>query len=74
MDATLPALHLFHRETGAMRQDLKDLMVAWTVSRSDEALGYVSIHVNPIRGSLNLMQNNVYQDYGSCQDRRYAPH
>jgi TBC1 domain family member 14 len=42
MDATLPALHLFHRETGAMRQDLRDLMIAWTVSRSDEALGYVS--------------------------------
>ena len=28
MDATLPALHLFHRETGAMRQDLRDLMIA----------------------------------------------
>ncbi|KAG8766333.1 hypothetical protein FRC15_006464 [Serendipita sp. 397] len=40
MDETLPALHLFHRETGAMRQDLKDLLLAWTVARSDEGLGY----------------------------------
>lgn len=43
MDATLPALHLFHREMGVMRQDLKDLMVAWTVARSDEGLGYVGL-------------------------------
>ncbi|KAG8812786.1 hypothetical protein FRC17_001821 [Serendipita sp. 399] len=40
MDETLPALHLFHKETGAMRQDLKDLMLAWIVARSDEGLGY----------------------------------
>ncbi|PVF96070.1 RabGAP/TBC [Serendipita vermifera] len=40
MDTTLPSLHLFHRETGAMREDLRDLMLAWTVARSDEGLGY----------------------------------
>lgn len=40
MDSTLPALHLFHRESGVMRQDLQELMIAWTVARSDEALGY----------------------------------
>ncbi|KAG8693687.1 hypothetical protein FRC08_008966, partial [Ceratobasidium sp. 394] len=39
--ATLPALHIFHPETGPMYQDLKDLLCAWVVSRSDEGLGYV---------------------------------
>lgn len=43
MDETLPNLHLFHRDIGAMRPDLKDLMVAWTVARSDEGLGYVRL-------------------------------
>lgn len=52
MDATLPALHLFHRELGVMRQDLKDLMVAWMVARSDEGLGYVSSRVSLSRGTL----------------------
>ncbi|KAF8602274.1 RabGAP/TBC [Ceratobasidium sp. AG-I] len=39
--ATLPALHIFHPETGPLYQDLKDLLCAWVVSRSDEGLGYV---------------------------------
>ncbi|KAG9019120.1 hypothetical protein FRB90_006188 [Tulasnella sp. 427] len=38
---TLPALHLFHPETGPMYQDLKDLLCAWVVARADEGLGYV---------------------------------
>lgn len=41
--ATLPALHIFHPETGPLYQDLKDLLSAWVVSRSDEGLGYVSL-------------------------------
>ncbi|KAG9122134.1 hypothetical protein FRC07_001624 [Ceratobasidium sp. 392] len=39
---TLPALHIFHPETGPLYQDLKDLLCAWVVSRSDEGLGYCS--------------------------------
>ncbi|KDN44789.1 hypothetical protein RSAG8_05262, partial [Rhizoctonia solani AG-8 WAC10335] len=39
--ATLPGLHIFHPETGPLYQDLKDLLCAWVVSRSDEGLGYV---------------------------------
>jgi len=39
---TLPSLHLFHLETGPIYQDLKDLLTAWTVARSDEGLPYVS--------------------------------
>ncbi|CAE6367749.1 unnamed protein product [Rhizoctonia solani] len=39
--ATLPGLHIFHPETGPLYPDLKDLLCAWVVSRSDEGLGYV---------------------------------
>ncbi|EGN93115.1 hypothetical protein SERLA73DRAFT_163637 [Serpula lacrymans var. lacrymans S7.3] len=40
--STLPALHIFHPETGPLYQDLKDMLCAWVVSRSDEGLGYVT--------------------------------
>lgn len=38
--STLPALHIFHPETGPLYQDLKDMLCAWVVSRADEGLGY----------------------------------
>jgi hypothetical protein len=38
--STLPALHIFHPATGPLYQDLKDMLCAWVVSRSDEGLGY----------------------------------
>ncbi|KAF8753876.1 hypothetical protein RHS01_06584 [Rhizoctonia solani] len=38
---TLPGLHIFTPETGPLYSDLKDLLCAWVVSRSDEGLGYV---------------------------------
>lgn len=38
---TLPSLHLFRPETGPMHQDLRDMLFAWVVSRSDEGLGYI---------------------------------
>ncbi|KZT30888.1 RabGAP/TBC [Neolentinus lepideus HHB14362 ss-1] len=38
--STLPSLHIFHPETGPMYQDLKDILCAWVVARSDEGLGY----------------------------------
>lgn len=37
---TLPALKIFHPEIGPMYPDLKDLLCAWVVARSDEGLGY----------------------------------
>lgn len=37
---TLPALRIFHPESGPLYQDLKDLLCAWVVSRADEGLGY----------------------------------
>lgn len=38
---TLPSLHLFLPGKGPMYQDLKDMLCAWIVARSDEGLGYV---------------------------------
>ncbi|KAF9469851.1 rab-GTPase-TBC domain-containing protein [Collybia nuda] len=40
MSTTLPALHIFHPETGPLYPELKDMLCAWVVSRSDEGLGY----------------------------------
>ncbi|KAF7971690.1 hypothetical protein HWV62_20140 [Athelia sp. TMB] len=37
---TLPSLHIFHPLTGPLYQDLKDMLCAWVVSRTDEGLGY----------------------------------
>jgi hypothetical protein len=41
MDETLPTLKLFG-PSGPMREDLKEILCAWVVYRSDSALGYVS--------------------------------
>ncbi|RDX51867.1 RabGAP/TBC [Lentinus brumalis] len=38
---TLPSIHLFTPEKGPLYQDLKDILCAWVVARSDEGLGYV---------------------------------
>ncbi|KAJ3892867.1 rab-GTPase-TBC domain-containing protein [Lentinula edodes] len=38
--STLPSLHIFHRETGPLYPDLKDMLCAWVVARADEGLGY----------------------------------
>ncbi|EDR15811.1 uncharacterized protein LACBIDRAFT_301140 [Laccaria bicolor S238N-H82] len=40
ISTTLPALHIFHPESGPLYGDLKDMLSAWVVSRSDEGLGY----------------------------------
>ncbi|TFK36995.1 rab-GTPase-TBC domain-containing protein [Crucibulum laeve] len=40
VSTTLPAIHIFHKETGPLYDDLKDMLYAWVVSRSDEGLGY----------------------------------
>lgn len=37
---TLPAIHIFHKETGPLYGELKEMLVAWVVSRSDEGMGY----------------------------------
>ncbi|KAJ7808258.1 rab-GTPase-TBC domain-containing protein [Mycena olivaceomarginata] len=40
ISTTLPSLHIFHHENGPLYAELKDMMCAWVVSRSDEGLGY----------------------------------
>ncbi|PPQ99548.1 hypothetical protein CVT24_005336 [Panaeolus cyanescens] len=40
IDTTLPAIHIFHRETGPLYGELKEMLMAWVVARSDEGLGY----------------------------------
>ena len=37
---TLPALHIFCNDTGPLYSDLKEMLFAWVVSRSDEGLDY----------------------------------
>ncbi|KAI6031467.1 rab-GTPase-TBC domain-containing protein [Pisolithus microcarpus] len=37
---TLPALHIFHPESGPLYQELKDMLCAWVISRADEGLSY----------------------------------
>lgn len=40
ISTTLPALHIFHPETGPLYQELKDMLCAWVISRVDEGLAY----------------------------------
>ncbi|TFY64498.1 hypothetical protein EVG20_g5923 [Dentipellis fragilis] len=40
VQTTLPSIHIFHPETGPMYEDLKEMLYAWVVARSDEGLGY----------------------------------
>lgn len=42
IQGTFPSLHLFVPGTGPLYQDLKNMLCAWVVARSDEGLGYVS--------------------------------
>ena len=39
--STLPSLRIFDPDSGPMYSELKDMLCAWVVSRSDEHLGYV---------------------------------
>lgn len=39
--STLPSLRIFDPDSGPMYSDLKDMLCAWVVSRSDERLGYI---------------------------------
>ncbi|KAI0697592.1 RabGAP/TBC [Cytidiella melzeri] len=73
---TLPSLHLFAPQTGPMYQDLKDMLCAWVVSRSDEGLGYMSgvakvaamilINMAPAQGFIvmrNLLERHCLRSF-----------
>lgn len=64
--STLPSLHLFHHEIGPMYADLKDMLYAWVVARSDEGLGYtygaakiagMMLITMPAQQAFNVMRN-----------------
>lgn len=66
ISTTLPSIHIFHPETGPLYTDLKDMLYAWVVSRSDEGLGYTlgaakiaaMILINmPSQQGFNVMRN-----------------
>jgi TBC1 domain family member 14 len=40
ISTTLPALHIFLKDSGPLYGDLKEMLYAWVVSRSDEGLEY----------------------------------
>jgi hypothetical protein len=58
---TLPSLHIFLPGTGPLYEDLKDMLCAWVVARSDEGLGYVP-GVSRIAGML-ILQMPVQQAF-----------
>src|SRR3984957_7372278 len=73
---TLPALHIFHPETGPLYQDLKDMLCAWVVSRSYEGLGYtpgasriaamILINMQPQQGFIvmrNLLERHCMRSF-----------
>jgi len=77
--STLPALHIFHPETGPLYQDLRDMLCAWVVSRADEGLRYVHgtakiagmilLNMRPQQGFIvmrNLLERHCMRSfYGS---------
>ena len=40
ISTTLPGLHIFLKDSGPLYGDLKEMLCAWVVSRSDEGLDY----------------------------------
>ncbi|KAH9913326.1 RabGAP/TBC [Epithele typhae] len=73
---TLPSVHLFAPETGPLYQDLRDMLCAWVVSRSDEGLGYVVgvakiaamilINMAPMQGFIalrNLLERHCLRSF-----------
>lgn len=40
ISSTLPSIHIFDRDSGPLYADLKDMLCAWVISRSDEGLDY----------------------------------
>ncbi|KAF9454129.1 hypothetical protein P691DRAFT_810849 [Macrolepiota fuliginosa MF-IS2] len=64
--STIPSLHLFHPDIGPMYTDLKDMLCAWVVARSDEEWGYtydaakitgVMMILMPAQRAFNVMRN-----------------
>ena len=76
IETTLPSIHLFTPGKGPLYQDLKDMLCAWVVSRSDEGLGYVVgvakiaamilINMTPMQGFIvmrNLLERHCIRSF-----------
>ncbi|KAM6498745.1 Rab-GTPase-TBC domain containing protein [Amanita muscaria] len=66
ISTTLPSLHIFNRDSGPLYADLRDMLCAWVVSRSDEGLGYttgvaklaaMTLINMPVQQGFNVMKN-----------------
>ncbi|KAF8634958.1 hypothetical protein AX15_000684 [Amanita polypyramis BW_CC] len=66
ISTTLPSIHIFNRKSGPLYDDLKDMLCAWVVSRSDEGLDYTTgaakiaamMLINmPAQQGFNVMKN-----------------
>ena len=64
--STLPSLHLFHPHSGPLHNDLKDMLYAWVIARSDQGIGYsygaakiaaMLLITMPIHQAFNVMRN-----------------
>ena len=54
MASLIPSIHIFNKESGPLYADLKEMLYAWVVSRSDEGLGY---HMGAARIAAMLLLN-----------------
>lgn len=76
IQTTLPSINLFTPGRGPLYQDLKDMLCAWVVSRSDEGLGYVVgiskiaamvlINMSPVQGFIvmrNLLERHCLRSF-----------
>lgn len=59
--ATLPTTKLYRKDS-PMREELKDLLTAWYVSRVDEGMGYVRIWVEGLSWIWRLMGGRFLVD------------
>ncbi|KAK2460115.1 hypothetical protein APHAL10511_007881 [Amanita phalloides] len=66
ISTTLPSIHIFNRDSGPLYSELKDMLCAWVISRSDEGLGYTlgaaklaaMMLINmPAQQGFNVMKN-----------------
>lgn len=73
---SLPTIHLFTPGRGPLYEDLKDMLCAWVVSRSDEGLGYIPgvakigamllVNMAPTQGFLvmrNLLERHCLRSF-----------
>lgn len=76
IETTLPSIHLFTPGKGPLYQDLKDMLCAWVVARSDEGLGYVVgiakiaamilVNMSPMQGFIvmrNLLERHCLRSF-----------